>query len=106
CEFVKQRVLVFSGESLREVQVFVGATELAFTREVSSVHDKSAAFPVAARITQPVANVRWKMRTAIERNHASIVDDLEQQDHVSWCLQDLVIRGERPELVAVVETWK
>src|SRR5580704_5286599 len=68
---------------------------------------------MAPRVTHPLADGGWKMRTPVGGNNADIVYHLDDDHHVSGALHDLVVvvvttwnhrrTGDRPEDAAVGE---
>jgi hypothetical protein len=58
--------------------------------EVRRVDDERVAFPVAARVAHVEVNVRARVRPAVERDHARLVDHLHRDRDVARCLDDLV----------------
>ena len=59
-KFVENRVGIETREALDQVQILVGAAEVSLVREVGRVDHQRIAFPTAARISQPLADVLWK----------------------------------------------
>src|SRR4029453_16384149 len=55
------------------------------------VDNEGVAFPVSARISDPLPQVRSQMRTSIERNDSSTVNRLRHDDDVAWALDDLQV---------------
>src|SRR5262245_52164651 len=47
--------------------------------------------PMAARVSVPQSDVRWKMRAAVQRNHARIMNHFSNQNDVPRPLHKLVV---------------
>src|SRR6185436_18873618 len=96
---VEERVVVEPSEALDQGQVFVPAPSEAaqahrtgtFAAEVLCLDDERIAFPAAARVSSPLADVRRKRRPAVEGNDASVMDHLVQYHEVLRSLEDLHI---------------
>src|SRR5947209_8356714 len=73
------------------MQILIRSSEVRLLREIGCVDDERAAVPTAARVAQPLTDVLWQMRAAVQRNDPNVMDHFDENDHVSGCLQDLVV---------------
>src|SRR5437867_1227059 len=72
-ELVKKRVRIQALEAFREPHVLAGSSEGRLVCEIRRLDDQGIAFPMAARVSFPLADILWKMRTPIEGNDAGVM---------------------------------
>src|SRR5207245_5314744 len=90
-EFVEERLGGDAGETLDHMQSRAGSPEVRLVSEIRCVDDQRIAFPSSTRLSPPLPDVLWYMRTAVQRNDASVVDHFGEYHHVSGSLQELNI---------------
>src|SRR5438105_4061468 len=73
------------------MQVPVGSSERSLIREIGCIDDQSLALPMAPRVPQPLPDVLWKMWTPVKWDDANVVNHLDEYDHVTGNLQNLII---------------
>ena len=59
--------------------------------QVGGLDDEGVAFPMAARIAQPLLDPAVDVRAAVHRNDARVVNHLHQDHDVAGRLKDLVV---------------
>src|SRR5262249_47363102 len=75
-----------------------GTSEVCSIAEIRGIDYKCVALPMAARITQPLADTRFQVWNAIQRDDASFMNHFVKNDHTVRTLHDLditVIRSAR-----------
>ena len=60
-----------------------------FDGEADRIHDERVAFPMPARAAVPLRNAGRQMRPPVERDHASVVNRLHDENHFVRRLHDL-----------------
>src|ERR1700730_19130244 len=66
--------------------------------QVGGLHDKGTAFPMAARVTQVLANPLTDVRPAVERDDTGVVDHLVADGYF--------VRGLHDPVAVAVDDWK
>src|SRR4029450_7657314 len=105
-EFVHQRVWSGSREALDETHVLSRPSELAAIDEIGRLDNQRIPFPAAAGISHPGTDRRSHMGTTIQWNNPRLMENLVDDDKVSWSLDEPVIADQRVEWGVVGETWK
>src|SRR5471032_1055447 len=86
------RLRTSAREALDRVQVRGGLVlEARLRRVVRAVHDERVAFPVAARVAEPLTDALIDVRTPVERHHANVVDHLLADRDVVLRLENLEV---------------
>jgi hypothetical protein len=73
------------------MQVFSGAPEMGLVGEIGGVHHQRLTIPMAARVAEPLPDIRRQVRTAIQRNGSHVVDHFIQNDNRVARLNNLKI---------------
>src|ERR1051326_4909271 len=77
---ILNRVGVGSREPLDDSQILAGTSQRVFAVEVRGLDNKRIAFPMSARIADPLPDISRDVRPIVERNHAHVMI-LFEQDH-------------------------
>src|SRR5262249_52873172 len=90
-EFIEQRIRIGTRETFNEMQVLSRTSEVRFVGKIRGVDDERISFPMSTRVSHPLLDSLWKMRSSIHRNDARVVDLLVKDDDVSRCLYQLIV---------------
>src|SRR5437773_7229789 len=91
-ELIEQRVHVDTRETFDQTQVLAGSSEVRFIREIGCFDDQRVAvFPMATRVSQPLADVLRKMRATVQWDDSGVVNHLHQDHNRSRSLHNLVV---------------
>ena len=91
-ELVVDHVVGHAREALGHLHVLARAAERVLAVEVRRLDHQRVAFPAAARESDPLPHALRRLRPAVERDDAHVVNHLGQDHHVARRLHDLIVR--------------
>ena len=94
-DLVVHRTGTESREALDDATLLAGAIDshvsLVDVGEIDRLNDERIAFPVAARVAQPLFDAGPDVRTPVHRNDPRVVNHLDENHDVAGHLQDLIV---------------
>src|SRR6188508_574827 len=88
-ESIEERVFSRAGEAFDQAHLFARTLKAGFLCEVRRFDDERIAFPVATGTSRKLTHIRRKRRTLVQRDDASFVKHLDEDQDISVELHDL-----------------